>query len=145
GFLTNPYGLLPIPKYNSDQEGYLSNMLWSTLLMTLPASCSDTERAAAVMDALSFYSWRDVLPVYYERLCYSGMRDAESVAMLETISNTRYLNWALAYAWLDSIEPHVNTELDAGRAGGIASLIKTASKVVPRLINTTLDDLKKVD
>ena len=46
---------------------------------------------------------------------------------------------------LDGIEPQINTELDAGRAGGIASLIKTASKVVPRLINTTLDDLKKVE
>ena len=143
--MTNPYGILPIPKYNADQENYLSNMLWSTLLMTIPTPCATPERTAAVMDLLSYYAWRDVLPVYYERLCYRGMRDAESVAMLETISETRYLNWALAYAWLDSIEPHVNTELDAGRAGGIASLVKTASKVVPRLINTTLDDLKKVD
>jgi hypothetical protein len=143
--MTNPYGLLPIPKYNSDQEGYLSNMLWSTLLMTLPASCSDTERAAAVMDALSFYSWRDVLPVYYERLCYRGMRDAESVAMLEIISETRYLNWPIAYGWISSIEPNINTELDAGRATGIASLVKMASKTVPRLIDKTITDLEKID
>jgi len=143
--MTNPYGILPIPKYNADQENYLSNMLWSTLLMTIPTSCATPERTAAVMDALSYYSWRDVLPVYYERLCYRGMRDAESVAMLETISETRYLNWALAYSWLGSIEPTLNSELDAGRASGIASLVKTASKAVPRLIKQTLDDLNKVD
>ena len=141
--MTNAYGILPIPKYNSDQEGYLSNMLWSTLLMTIPTSCSDVERTAAVMDALSFYAWRDVLPVYYERLCYRGMRDAESVAMLEIISDTRYLNWAIAYDWIDSIEPTLNSELDAGRSTGIASLIKTASKAVPRLINKTLADFEK--
>ena len=73
------------------------------------------------------------------------MRDAESVAMLETISETRYLNWALAYSWLGSIEPTLNSELDAGRASGIASLVKTASQAVPRLIKQTLDDLNKVD
>lgn len=143
--MTNPYGILPIPKYNSDQENYLSNMLWSTLLMTIPTSCSEPERAAAVMDALSFYSWRDVLPVYYERLCYRGMRDAESVAMLEIISETRFLNWPIAYGWISSIEPNINTELDAGRAGGIASLIKMASKTVPRLIDKTITDLQKID
>ena len=143
--MTNPYGILPIPKYNADQENYLSNMLWSTLLMTIPTTCATPERTAAVMDLLSYYAWRDVLPVYYERLCYRGMRDAESVAMLEIISETRYLNWALAYSWLGSIEPQINTELDAGRAGGIAALVKAASRAVPRLINQTLDDLKKVE
>lgn len=143
--MTDPYGILPIPKYNSDQENYLSNMLWSTLLMTIPTSCATPERTAAVMDALSYYAWRDVLPVYYERLCYRGMRDAESVAMLETISETRYLNWALAYSWLGSIEPTLNSELDLGRATGIASLVKTASRAVPRLINQTLEELEKVD
>jgi hypothetical protein len=97
------------------------------------------------MDALSFYSWRDVLPVYYERLCYRGMRDAESVAMLEIISETRYLNWPIAYGWISSIEPNINTELDAGRATGIASLVKMASKTVPRLIDNTITDLEKID
>ncbi len=143
--MTNPYGILPIPKYNADQEDYLSNMYYGTLLMTIPTVCATPERTAAVMDALSFYSWRDVLPVYYERLCYRGMRDAESVAMLETISETRYLNWALAYDWIDSIEPSLNTELDAGRSGGIAALVKTAAKAVPRLINKTLEDFAKLD
>lgn len=143
--LTNPYGILPIPKYNADQETYLSNILWSTLLFTIPTSCATPERSAAVMDALSFYSWRDVLPVYYERLCYRGMRDAESVAMLEIISETRFLNWPIAYGWISSIEPNINTELDAGRASTIASLIKMASKTVPRLIDKTIADLEKID
>lgn len=143
--MSDPYGILPIPKYSSEQENYLSNMLWSTLLMTIPTSCSDVERTAAVMDALSYYAWRDVLPVYYERLCYRGTRDVESVSMLETISETRYLNWPIAYDWIDSIEPTLNSELDAGRAGGIASLVKTASKVVPRLINSTIADLEKIN
>ena len=143
--LSNPYGILPIPKYTSDQENYLSNMYWATLLMTIPTTCANPERSAAVMDALSYYSWRDVLPVYYERLCYRGMRDAESVAMLEIISETRYLNWPIAYSWISSIEPNINTELDAGRTGTIASLVKMASKTVPKLIEKTIADLQKKD
>ena len=120
-------------------------MLWCTLLFTIPTSCTTPERSAAVMDALSYYAWRDVLPVYYERLCYRGMRDAESVAMLELISENRYLNWALAYSWLSSIEPNINTELDAGRSSTIASLIKQASRAIPKLIDRTLSDLKAME
>ena len=141
--MIDPYGILPIPKYNPDQENYLSNIYWGSLLMTIPTTCADVERTAAVMDLLSYYAWRDVLPVYYERLCYRGARDVESVAMLELISETRYLNWAIAYDWIDSIEPTLNTELDAGRANSIASLIKLASRTVPKLINQTLEAFKK--
>lgn len=140
----NPYGILPIPKYSSEQENYLSNMLWSTLLMTIPTSCSDPERTAAVMDALSYYAWRDVLPVYYERLCYRGTHDVESVSMLEIIRDTRYLNWAIAYDWIDSIEPQVNTELDAGRSNTISALIKASARIVPKLIDKTITDLKNI-
>lgn len=140
--MVDPYGILPIPKYSADQENYLSNMFWGSLLTTIPTSCQTPERTAAVMDLLSYYSWQDVLPVYYERLCYRGTRDAESVSMLETISDTRYLNWAIAYDWIDCIEPNLNTELDAGRANSIASLIRGAKRVVPSLIQKTLDAFK---
>ena len=140
--MTNAYGILPIPKYSSEQENYLSNMYWGSLLLTIPTTCSDPERTATVMDALSYYAWRDVLPVYYERLCYRGMSDAESVAMLEIISNTRYLNWAIAYDWIGSIEPQLNTELDAGRANTISALIKASARKVPTLIEKTLADFE---
>ncbi len=143
--MADPYGILPIPKYSSDQENYLSNMYWGSLLMTIPTSCTTPERTAAVMDLLSYYAWQDVLPVYYERLCYRGTRDAESVAMLEMISETRYLNWAIAYDWIDSIEPQLNTELDAGRAGAIASLIRGAKRAVPNLIEKTLAAFKAME
>ena len=140
--MTNAYGILPIPKFNADQESYLSNIYWASLVMTIPTTCADPERTAAVMDLLSYYAWVDVLPVYYERLCYRGMRDAESVAMLETISGTRFLNWAIAYDWIDSIEPQLNTDLDAGRSNTIASLLKSASRQVPKLIEKTLADFE---
>lgn len=140
--MSNPYGILPIPKYKAEQENYLSNMYWGSLVMTIPTSCTEPERTAAVMDALSYYAWVDVLPVYYERLCYRGMRDAESVDMLEIISTTRYLNWAIAYDWIDSIEPQINTELDAGRSNKISSLVKMASKKIPVLIDKTLADFE---
>ncbi len=141
--MSNPYGILPIPKYNADQETYLSNMYWASLIMTIPTSCSDVERTAAVMDALSYYAWQDVLPVYYDRLCYRGMSDSDSVVMLDIISKTRYLNWAIAYDWIDSIEPQLNSELDVGRSTGIAALIRTSAKIVPNLIEKTLADFEK--
>ena len=65
--------------------------------------------------------------------------------MLEMISESRYLNWAIAYDWIDSIEPQLNTELDAGRATAIASLIRGSKRVAPGLIEKTLNALKAMN
>ena len=65
--------------------------------------------------------------------------------MLETISETRYLNWALAYSWLGSIEPTLNSELDAGRANGISALVKASARVVPALIDKTIAALESIE
>ena len=70
------------------------------------------------------------------------MSDAESVAMLEIISNTRYLNWAIAYDWIDSIEPQLNTDLDAGKSNTVSALIKSSARMVPKLIEKTLADFE---
>lgn len=140
--MEDAFGILPIPKYNEDQEDYYSNMLWATLLMTIPTTCSDPERAATVMDALSYYSMKNVLPVYYERVCYKGLKDADSIEMLEIIHDTRYLNWGLTYSWLSSVEPTMNTLLNSGDKN-VASLIRSTKSTVENLINKTLDQIEK--
>ncbi len=134
------FGIAPIPKYNETQESYHTNMLWSTLLMTIPTSVKDPNRTAEVMDALSYLAMVNTLPDYYDRVSYKGLADDDSISVLNIVSTTRYLNWGLTYNWLSSIEPNVNSQLDIGN-GALSAYVKASEKIVNTSIAKTLADL----
>ena len=133
---------MPIPKYNSAQESFKSNMLWNTLLMTIPVTAPDPERSGVIMDALSYLAMVNTMPVYYDRVSYKGLADNDSIEMLDIINESRYLNWGLTYGWLSCIEPNVNSMLDSGNSS-LASLVRSSDRIVPNLINKTLESIKK--
>ena len=135
------FGMLPMPKYNEAQEKYISNMYWASHVVSIPVTAKDLDRAAIVIDTLNYEAVDSLLPVYYDRVSYKGLRDQDSIDMLETIRGSRYYNWGLAYGWLDSIEPSCHDMLLAGN-GNIASLATSASKIVQRLIDKTLSGLQ---
>ncbi|MBQ9080109.1 MAG: extracellular solute-binding protein [Clostridia bacterium] len=139
--MQSEFGLLPVPKYDESQANYVTNMYWGTHLMSIPVTCSDVERAAIIMDTLHYGAVEKVLPYYYERVCYKGLRDEDSIEMLEIIRETRYLNWGLSYGWLDSIEPAVHAMLVEGN-GNTSTLTQAAVRVVNTLIGKTMDSLK---
>ncbi len=139
--MQSEFGMLPLPKYNEAQENYVTNMYWATHLLSIPVTCSDVDRAAIVMDTMHYEAAEKLLPVYYDRVCYKGLRDEDSIDMLEIIRETRYLNWGLSYDWLGSIEPTVHDMLVSGN-GNIAAIAKSSARVVERLIQKTMDSFK---
>ncbi len=139
---TFKFGMVPMPKYNSDQAEYKSNMLWNSLLMTIPIHVKDAERSGVIMDALSYLAMINTLPEYYDRVSYKGLADEDAIEMLGIINNSRYLNWGLTYGWLGSIEPTVNAQLNVGNAS-LASLVRASNKTVPTMIKRTLENLEK--
>ena len=141
--MDNEFGILPVPKYDEAQENYVSNLLWATHFFSIPVTCDNVERAAIIMDAMNYEAMKEVLPVYYDRVCYKGLRDEDSIEMLEIIRNGLYYNWGLSYGWLDSIEKPVNNDYLKQGNGNVASLANSAKKVVEKLIQKTLDGFNK--
>ncbi len=140
--MTSEFGILPVPKYDEAQEEHISNLLWSTFFLSIPVTCEDPERAGIILDALNYEAMRDVLPVYYERVCYKGLRDEDSIEMLNIIREGMYYNWGLSYDWLDSIEPTVNNEFIKVGNGNVSSIAARAAKVVQRLIDKTMESFQ---
>lgn len=140
--MDSEFGILPVPKYDEAQENYVSNMLWATHFLSIPVTCEDVDRAAIVMDALNYEAMEYVLPVYYDRVCYKGLRDEDSIDMLEIIRSTRYYNWGLSYGWLSSIEPSVNNDYLKQGNGNVAALANSASRVVQKLIDKTIASME---
>ena len=139
--MNTEFGMLPVPKYDEAQEDYVTNMYWATHVVSIPVTCTDLDRAAIVIETLNYEANEQLLPVYYDRVSYKGLRDNDSIDMLEIIRKTRYYNWGLAYDWLGSIEPSVHDMLLAGN-GNISSLATAAKKVVEKLIDKTMSGLK---
>lgn len=139
--MDSEFGIIPIPKYDEAQENYVSNLLWATHFFTIPVTCDDPARAAIIMDAMNYEAMKEVLPVYYDRVCYKGLRDEDSIEMLELIRSTLYYNWGLSYGWLDAIEKPVNNDYLKAGNGNVAPLAARAVTVVENLIKKTLDSL----
>jgi hypothetical protein len=139
--MNTEFGMLPVPKYDEAQENYVTNMYWATHVVSIPTTCVDVDRAAIVIETLNYEATEKLLPVYYDRVSYKGLRDNDSIDMLEIIRTTRYYNWGLAYDWIESIEPNVHDMLLAGN-GNISSLVAASKKIVEKLIAKTMDSLK---
>lgn len=81
------FAILPIPKYNSEQENYITDVQrWEMVSSPIVA---DFERACLVLDALSYYTYAEVIPEYWDTLIgYRLARDAQVNQIVETIRST---------------------------------------------------------
>ncbi len=89
--MTSAYGVLPIPKYDVYQEDYHS-LVWMhhDCVLGIPGSCSNTDMISTVLEHMSYISYYDVYPVFYDTIILGkSARDEQSKEMLELVFKTR--------------------------------------------------------
>jgi len=90
------YGILPQPKYDTAQEQY--SIFACPSLFSVPITCQNTELAGLVFEAMTYYGYYDVIPVYYETTLQGKIADApEDVEMLEIINDALIVSFAYCY------------------------------------------------
>ncbi len=90
--MDDDFGILPYPMYDEAQGRYIThNANGNSTGMAIPTT-ADAEKSGAVLEALSYFGKRDILPEYYERaLKAKGTRDDDSAEMLDIIfSNVEF-------------------------------------------------------
>ncbi|MBE6611946.1 MAG: hypothetical protein E7632_05600 [Ruminococcaceae bacterium] len=95
------YGLLPMPKYNEDQDAYCTPQSgsWQTMLC-IPATNERSEMTGHIFDALGFYSQQYVTPEFIDTTVHSkSLRDEDSAQMLEIILDTLVYDIGRIYDW----------------------------------------------
>jgi hypothetical protein len=100
------YGVLPVPKYDEYQENYAS-LVWMhhDCVLGIPGSCKNTDVISAVLEHMSYISYYDVYPIFYDTIILGrSARDQQSKEMLELIFQVRsfdpgqyWLNDSLGY------------------------------------------------
>ncbi len=94
------YGIVPIPKLDAAQDRYYNIRSYS-YVMALPITNSIPEETAAIMDAMSYVTYKDVMPAFYDgKLSQKLLRSEESVEMLDIIRESRCFDIASPYGWM---------------------------------------------
>lgn len=95
------YGVLPCPKLDEQQDRYYHDAsLGNSPVTTIPLSATDANKVAFILEAMSYYSYRDVLPVFYQNYLNTKLaRDSESVEMLKLIHDSLYYDVGAMFDW----------------------------------------------
>ena len=97
--MESDYGVLPFPKYNEEQDAYYSQVATATTMVLFPLSIPDPHMSAVVCEALAYWGWQNILPVYYESaLKTKYMRDEVNAEVLDIIFEHTFNDLSFAYA-----------------------------------------------
>jgi ABC-type glycerol-3-phosphate transport system substrate-binding protein len=136
--MEDAYGILPAPKYDEAQERYYSFCTSNIVASTIPVTCGDPHRAAAIIDAMAYHAYADILPVYYGvNVQQKQMRNEDSIEMLAIIGDTRAINIGNIYGWTTDLDTAIYKQLSAGNAS-IASIVASYTPKVEKLFEDTL-------
>jgi hypothetical protein len=93
------FGIVPIPKYDTTQEKYLTMINEHASVMAVPKFCDKLEMTGKIVEALAAESHKQLVPAYYEvALKTKYSRDEESVRMLDLIFEGVVYDFGLLYA-----------------------------------------------
>ena len=82
------YGIIPYPKYDENQDEYLSLVHDGTTIYCIPATCTKLDMTAAAAEALAAEAYRTVTPAFYEvALKNKYSRDDASSRIIDIIYN----------------------------------------------------------
>lgn len=96
--MEDPYGILPYPKYDENQQDYCSSSRNTHNAFSMPVTCGDPAMAGAVMEALSSSNYMTVVPAYFETaLKIKYAHDDDTARMYDLIRETMILDFGYIY------------------------------------------------
>jgi len=135
------FGLVPTPKYDESQENYRSFTHYNSPLLTIPVTSKYANDTAALLDEMSYMSYKDILPIYYnETVSQKGLRDEESIEMLDIIRSTTFFSADLCYGWSLKIVTAIRPEIFAGNSA-VSSIIASNLPASEAAIENMMSEL----
>lgn len=136
------FGIVPFPKLDEAQENYRSTAVHQCAVFTIPVTNTSPEKIGLVFDALSYESDERVLGPYFHILVeQKGLRNEESIEMLNIIKDTRSFDLGIAYQWVKNMEESLRNKLLSGSTD-IVGVIDTYKNEVQDSIDKMLENMK---
>ena len=125
------FGILPFPKYDLDQETYLSHSYDGHSIFSIPSSLTNTDMSGMIMEAMGAESRYSVVPKYYDVVLKGRTtRDNESQEMLDIIRQNLFFDFAFVHSnSLDRIFSHFGDLIESSNRSFVSTHVANASKV----------------
>ena len=97
--MQDDYGVLPLPKFDKEQEDYYTTFDNTSSLVVVLSTCQQTEKVGATLELMAAESYKQVTPAYFE-ICLQGKySDApEDAEMYDRILKTFVFNFGFCYS-----------------------------------------------
>ena len=140
------FGIIPMPKYNSEQENYYQYSTGrNTTVICFPHTATGDllEMSTFLVEAMAVESVNTVKPAYYD-VCLKGRYadDAESVYMLDIVTTSVATDFAEIFAW-GGFHSTVQGAITSGSP--IASILKKNSVAAEKLMKKAIEDFQKLN
>ena len=90
GDMESDYGIVPIPKFNTEQKNYSSYSAYIIPMTCVPINVSDPQRAGNIVEALCTASYDLVTPDIFEIVTkLQNVKDPDSAAMIDIVIRTK--------------------------------------------------------
>lgn len=137
------FGILPMPTYAAGDD-YRSWVNYLAPVLVIPKNTEAPEKAALLLDVLSYYSDQDVLPIYYDKVLRGrGAKDPDSYEMLEVINQSRCFEASIAYGWSRQFVEVVGDLLFKGNGSAASIQPNEGYGGTTGMIQTNIDNTMK--
>lgn len=111
-------GVMPCPKFYAEQENYCTGVDAGSNGLVIPVTVEDPDMVSAVAEYWAYLQYRDVLPVFYEKVCKTkAARDEETALILDLVRDSRFYDIGYFYGSL----PMNSIGYDLSSGGNFAS------------------------
>lgn len=98
GSMADEYGVLPYPKWDTDQKEYSTRLSDGLALFSIPTSAKNIDMSGAVMEAMAAESYRNVTTEVYDVVLKGRYaQDDDSKEMMDIVTKNKYLNFEIIY------------------------------------------------
>ncbi len=138
--MDDDYGIVPIPKYDKDQENYITQIGTSTSTFFIPQTQKDLDLIAKFIECEAYFGYSEVSPVYYEAaLKAKYAADPNMGQMLDIVRENATISFLFVYYSSLSEAPRTLFRFNTTPKADLASYFTTTKRV---FINS-VDDLLK--
>jgi len=145
--MKSDFGILPLPKRDEAQEDYHSQVGTAAAMFFVPATAPNAALTGMTAEAMSYYSYKEVIPAYFEiALKEKYSRDEMVKQMLDIVRDGAQVNFTFAFSTL--FNPYTNCILPTSTSDAVAKDIaskyekhvKSWQKTLNKLLTSYLEE-----
>ena len=138
--MESDFGILPLPKRDEAQEDYHSQVGTASAMLFVPETVPDVSMTGMVAEAMNYYSYKEVIPAYFEiALKEKYTRDETVKTMLDIIRDSAQVNFTFAFSTMFSSPPNKIMPLQKNASRDIASAYARYSKSWQKTLDKLLE------